>query len=181
MTVRRDTSAGEVAPLELCQRRHARVEDRIRGANACGLRNFPFEDFVRNEAWLALVLIAQDLLAWTARVCLDCALAKAEPATLRYQLVHVGARVARRCGDLHLRIDSAGRGATPRLRLRPHARRPLRSGDAGPALAQIVHRGAQHDQLPELMVEPGRASVVTRRGRQRAAMRMVARRTNNRG
>ncbi len=100
-------SDGEVAPLELRQRRHARVEDRIRGAKACGLRNLPFEDFVRNEAWLALVMIAQDLLAWTARVCLDGALARAEPATLRYQLLHVAARLARRGRDLHLRIDDA--------------------------------------------------------------------------
>ncbi len=100
-------SAGEVAPLELRQRRHARVEDRIRGAKACGLRNFPVEDFVRNEAWLALVLIAQDLLTWTARVCLEGSLARAEPATLRYQLLHVGARLARRGRVLHLRIDAA--------------------------------------------------------------------------
>ena len=100
-------SAGEVASLELRQRRHARVEDRIRGAKACGLRNFPFEDFVRNEAWLILVLIAQDLLAWTARVCLRGDLARAEPATLRYRLLHVGARLARRGRHLHLRIDAA--------------------------------------------------------------------------
>jgi hypothetical protein len=100
-------SPGEPPPLELRQRRHARVEDRIRGTKACGLRNFPFEDFVRNEAWLVLVMTAQDLLAWTARVCLDGALAKAEPATLRYQLLHVGARLARRGRDLHLRIDAA--------------------------------------------------------------------------
>lgn len=99
-------SSGGAPPLELRQRRHARVEDRIRGAKACGLRNFPFEDFVRNEAWSALVLVAQDLLAWTAAVCLDGALAKAEPATLRYQLLHVGARLARRGRDLHLRIDA---------------------------------------------------------------------------
>ncbi len=99
-------SPGEPAPLELRQRRHARVEDRIRGAKACGLRNFPFEDFVRNEAWLVLVVIAQDLLAWTARLCLDGALAKAEPATLRYQLLHVAARLARRGRNLHLRIDA---------------------------------------------------------------------------
>mgnify|MGYP002336273765 CR=1 FL=1 len=100
--VGRDGDRAEAGP-----RRHARVEDRIRGAKACGLRNFPFEDFVRNEAWLVLVLMAQDLLAWTARVCLDGALAKAEPATVRYQLLHVGARLARRGRDLHLRIDSA--------------------------------------------------------------------------
>jgi hypothetical protein len=99
-------STGEVAPLELRQRRHARVEDRIRGAKACGLRNFPFEDFVRNETWLAMVMIAQDLLAWTATMCLDGALATAEPATLRYQLLHVAARLVRRGRDLHLRIDA---------------------------------------------------------------------------
>jgi hypothetical protein len=99
-------SAGEPPPLELRQRRHARVEDRIRCAKACGIRNFPFEDFVRNEAWLATTMVAQDLLAWTAMVCLDGALATAEPATLRYQLFHVAARIARRGRDLHLRIDA---------------------------------------------------------------------------
>ncbi len=62
---------------------------------------------MRNEAWLALVLVAQDLLAWTAAVCLDGTLAKAEPATLLYQLLHVAARLARRGRDLHLRIDAA--------------------------------------------------------------------------
>ncbi|MEW6477804.1 MAG: IS1380 family transposase [Actinomycetota bacterium] len=98
-------SAGEPPPLELRQRRHARVEDRIRCAKASGLRNFPFEDFVRNEAWLAMVMVAQDLLAWTATLCLDGALARAEPATLRYQILHVAARLARRGRDLHLRID----------------------------------------------------------------------------
>lgn len=98
-------SVGEPPPLELRQRRHARVEDRIRCAKASGLRNFPFEDFVRNEAWLATVMVAADLLAWTAMLCLEGTMAKAEPATLRYQLLHVAARIARRGRDLHLRID----------------------------------------------------------------------------
>jgi len=98
-------SPGNVAALELRQRGHARVEDRIRAAKACGLRNFPFEDFVRNQAWLAMVLIAQDLLAWTSEICFDGALAKAEPATLRYRILHVAARLARRGRDLYLRID----------------------------------------------------------------------------
>jgi hypothetical protein len=39
---------------------------------------------VSNEAWLAMVMVVQDLLAWTATLCLDGALARAEPATLRY-------------------------------------------------------------------------------------------------
>lgn len=100
-------SPGAPPPLELRQRRHARVEDRIRCAKACGLRNFPFEDFVRNEAWLATTMVAQDLLAWTAMLCLDGALARAEPATIRYQLLHVAARIARRGRDLYLRIDDS--------------------------------------------------------------------------
>ena len=99
------SSAGKPPPLELRQRRHARVEDRIRCAKASGLRNFPFEDFVRNEAWLATVMVAQDLLAWTAMLCLEGAMAKAEPARLRYQLLHVAARIARRGRDHYLRID----------------------------------------------------------------------------
>ncbi|MGH9178679.1 MAG: transposase, partial [Acidimicrobiales bacterium] len=98
-------ATGPIAPLELRQRRHARVEDRIRGARACGLRNLPFDDFVRNQVWFAMTMVAQDLLAWTARLCLAGALANAEPVTLRNQLLHVAARIARRGRDLHLRID----------------------------------------------------------------------------
>lgn len=99
------SSKGMPPPLELRQRRHARVEDRIRCTKASGLRNLPFEDFVRNEAWLATVMVAADLLAWTAMLCLEGAMAKAEPATLRYQLLHVAARIARRGRDVYLRID----------------------------------------------------------------------------
>ncbi len=40
-------------------------------------------------------------------MCLDGALARAEPATVRYQMLHVGARLARRGRDLHLSIDAA--------------------------------------------------------------------------
>jgi hypothetical protein len=100
-------SPGDVPHRELAQRGHARVEDRIRCAKACGWRNLPFEDFVSNQAWLATAMVAQELLAWTAMVCLDGALAKAEPATLRYQFLHVAARIARRGRDLILRIDAA--------------------------------------------------------------------------
>ena len=178
-------SAGEAAPLELRQRRHARVEDRIRGAKACGLRNFPFEDFVRNEAWLVLVLIAQDLLAWTARICLDGALARAEPATVRYQLLHVGARLARRGRDVHLRIDSAWPWRNPLDgRLRPHARRPLLSDLLGMRWPRSFIEAQHPNHVPEPLVERGPASAATRRGRQPVAMRRVprplCRRTNNR-
>ena len=99
-------SPGEAPPLELRQRGHPRVEDRVRCAKACGWRNLPFEDFVSNQAWLAMSMVGQDLLAWTAMVCLDGQLARAEPATLRYRFLHVAARIARRGRDLILRIDA---------------------------------------------------------------------------
>lgn len=50
-------------------------------------------------------MVAADLLAWTAMLCLDGAMACAEPATVRYQLLHVAARIARRGRDVYLRID----------------------------------------------------------------------------
>lgn len=83
-----------IAALELRHRHRAHVENRIRAAKDTGLRNLPCEDFVRNEAWLTLVLIAQDLLAWAQALCFDGALAIAEPKTLRYRVLHAAAAVA---------------------------------------------------------------------------------------
>ena len=59
-----DQTDADIAALELRHRHRAHVENRIRAAKDTGLRNLPCEDFVRNEAWLQLVLIAQDLHAW---------------------------------------------------------------------------------------------------------------------
>ena len=89
-----DDNDGAVAALELRHRHRAHVENRIRAAKDTGLRNLPCEDFVRNEAWLTLVLIAQDLLAWAQALCFDGALATAEPKTLRYRVLHAAATVA---------------------------------------------------------------------------------------
>jgi hypothetical protein len=59
------------AILEACHRRpHARVEDRIRGAKASGLRNLPFWGFAANDAWLSLVGIAQTLVCWAQALLL---------------------------------------------------------------------------------------------------------------
>jgi hypothetical protein len=49
----------DVAALELRHRRRARVEDRIRGAKATGLRNLPFDRWRRSAVWLELVLAAR--------------------------------------------------------------------------------------------------------------------------
>jgi hypothetical protein len=101
-----DQPDADVADLERRHRGHARVEDRIRTGKDTGLRNLPFADFQRNEVWLELVLVAQDLLAWTQLICLDGDLAVAEPKTLRYRLLHVAARVARHARRTYVRLQA---------------------------------------------------------------------------
>ena len=97
--------AGDVRDRDLFQRGHARVEDRIRDAKDLGLRNLPFREFSNNEVWVLLVLLAQDLLAWSQALLLTGDLARAEPATLRYRLWHTAAKLARHARRTHLRLD----------------------------------------------------------------------------
>lgn len=100
-----NTEGSDIASLELRHRGHARVEDRVRNWKACGLGNLPFEDVVRNMAWLQVTLVAGALLAWAQMLCFDGTLAKAEPKTLRYRILHVAALLVRRGRRLILRID----------------------------------------------------------------------------
>jgi Transposase DDE domain group 1 len=95
----------DIATLELRHRQRARVEDRIRGAKATGLRNLPFDRWRRNQVWLELVLAAQDLLCWTQTLLLDGHLAVAEPKTLRYRLLHVAARIVHHARRRILRLQ----------------------------------------------------------------------------
>jgi hypothetical protein len=96
--------AGDPVTLEARHRARARVEDAIRAAKDTGLRNFPFRDFAPNQAWLDLVLIAQDLIAWTQALLLDGELNRSEPKRLRYRLLHTAGRITRsgRVIRLHL-------------------------------------------------------------------------------
>lgn len=100
-----NTEGSDIASLELRHRGHARVEDRVRNWKACGLGNLPFEDVVRNMAWVQVTLVAGALLAWAQMLCFDGALVKAEPKTLRYRILHVAALLVRRGRRLILRID----------------------------------------------------------------------------
>ena len=100
-----DQADTDLAALEARHRGHARVEDRIRCGKASGLRNLPFRDFAANEVWLELVLVAQDLVAWTQRLCLDGEAAQWEPKRLRYCLLHVAARLVRSGRRLYLRLQ----------------------------------------------------------------------------
>jgi Transposase DDE domain group 1 len=102
-----DTALGQHAWLDARHRSHARVEDRIRCAKDTGLGRFPSRQFAINQAWLVCALTAIDLLAWMQTVLLhdDPALARAEPKTLRYRLLHAAARLVRGGRRLHLKID----------------------------------------------------------------------------
>jgi hypothetical protein len=100
-----NTAGSDVASLECRHRGHARVEDRVRTWKDCGLQNLPFEDVVRNMAWLQLSLVAGALLAWAQMTVLTGELARAEPKTIRYRLLHVAALLVRRARRLVLRID----------------------------------------------------------------------------
>ncbi len=101
-----DTPNGRLAHLEARHRAHARVEDRIRCAKATGLNHLPFRQQAINTVWVELVGVACDLLAWTRLLLLDGQLARAEPKTLRYRILHVAARLVRGGRRLKLRIDS---------------------------------------------------------------------------
>jgi hypothetical protein len=59
-----------------------------------------------NKAWLAAALIASTLLAWLKLLALDGQLAKAEPKTLRYRILHAAARLTRGGRQRHLRIQA---------------------------------------------------------------------------
>jgi Transposase DDE domain group 1 len=102
----------DVAALELRHRRRARVEDRIRGGKATGLRNLPFDLWRRNQVWLELVLAAQDLTGWAQTLLLDGDLKVIEPKTLRYRLWHVAARIVRHARRLIVRLQRTWPWAT---------------------------------------------------------------------
>lgn len=96
-----------IAVLELRQRRHARVEDRIRQAKAAGLRNLPCKEAAENHAWLECVLAAADLVAWSKLICFsdDPTIARCEIAAFRYRILSMAARVTRSGRVVHLRLD----------------------------------------------------------------------------
>ena len=95
---------GTVCELDLSHRGHARVEGRIRQAKDCGLSNLPFKSFAHNEVWLLLVMLAQDLVAWTQALCLTDDARAWELKRLRYRLLHQAGRIARHARQTRLRL-----------------------------------------------------------------------------
>jgi len=88
-----NTPGEQLQRLEARHRVHARVEDGVRTAKATGLRRLPSKDWGINAAWCQVVALAVDLLAWLRRLTLNGDLARAEPKTIRYRLLHTAARI----------------------------------------------------------------------------------------
>jgi hypothetical protein len=86
---------GAPVDLDTTMRAHAHVEDHIRRLKNSGLCRFPFTDLDANQAWLAVVCFAADLVRWFQLLCLTGHLARAEPKTLRWRLWHAPARLIR--------------------------------------------------------------------------------------
>ncbi len=101
-----DLADKDIAYLEALFRGRGRIECAIRDAKDTGLANLPSHSFAINAAWLATVLIACDLLAWTKKLCLDGELAKAEPKRLRYTLLHAAGLLVSSARRKSVRIAS---------------------------------------------------------------------------
>ena len=97
---------GQNAYIDAAHRVQARVEDAIRTGKQAGLGHFPSFDFGRNTAWLTASMIASVLLAWLKLLALDGDLARAEPKTLRYRVLHTAARLVRGGRRRRLKIQA---------------------------------------------------------------------------
>ncbi len=110
------------SPVELDRfmRAHAHVEDHINRLKDSGLCRFPFAKLEANQAWLALVCMAADLVRWFQLICCTGELASARPKRLRWQLWHTPARIIRTAGRDILRVLDGW--PTTRQLLDAHAR-----------------------------------------------------------
>jgi len=97
---------GQPAYIDAAHRVHARVEDAIRTGKDCGIGKYPSTALTMNKAWQAAALTAATLLAWLKLLALDGPLARAEPKTLRYRILHAAARLTRGGRQRRLRIQA---------------------------------------------------------------------------
>jgi hypothetical protein len=97
---------GQAAYIDAAHRVHARVEDAVRTGKDTGLGHFPSFDYQLNAAWLTAAMTAQILLAWLRLLALDGDLARAEPKTLRYRVLHAAARLVRGGRKRRLKIQA---------------------------------------------------------------------------
>ena len=96
---------GQPAYIDAAHRVHARVEDAIRTGKDTGIGKFP-SHASQNRAWFTAALTAAALLAWLRLLALDGDLARAEPKTLRYRILHAAGRLARGGRRRRLKISA---------------------------------------------------------------------------
>jgi DDE family transposase len=103
-----NTTTGQLGFLEARHRAHARVEDRIRIAKDAGLGRLPSREFAINQAWVQIAALAADLTCWLQLIALHDSpdLARAEPKTLRFRMLHVPAQLHRGGRQRRLRIPT---------------------------------------------------------------------------
>ena len=101
-----NTPGGQLPFLDARHRAHARVEDRTRTGKDTGIGHLPSRHAHINKVWIELALIAADLLALAQTMLLtdQSDLAKAEPKTLRYRLLHIAARITKGQRKIYLRL-----------------------------------------------------------------------------
>jgi Transposase DDE domain group 1 len=98
---------GQPAYIDAAHRVHARVEDAIRTGKGTGIGKFPSHQLALNRAWFTAALTAATLLAWLRLLALDGDLAKAEPKTLRYRVLHAAGRLVRSGRQRRLKISAS--------------------------------------------------------------------------
>jgi hypothetical protein len=104
-----NTRTGQLGFLEALHRAHARVEDRIGIAKDAGLGRLPSREFSINQVWVQVAAIAADLTCWLQLLALHDApdLARAEPKTLRFRILHVPAQLSRGARRRRLRLPAS--------------------------------------------------------------------------
>ncbi|MBV9026839.1 MAG: IS1380 family transposase [Streptomycetaceae bacterium] len=91
--------------LDARHRVHAHVESGIRRSKALTLTRLPSFKFALNQAWCTLLALAMDLLSWLQLLALDGKLARAEPATVRTQLLDIPAKLTDHSRRRELKFD----------------------------------------------------------------------------
>ncbi|MFB4285969.1 IS1380 family transposase, partial [Nonomuraea sp. MTCD27] len=97
----------QLAFIDAVHRDHAEVEDRVRTNKAMGLRNLPSKTWNVNVGWVLAANLAADIDAWTRLLGLhdQADLARAEPATLRFCLWHLPAKLVTHARQRLLKIS----------------------------------------------------------------------------
>lgn len=97
---------GETVELEADHRRHAEVENTIRDLkDGVALNHMPSGRFAANAAWLALNVLAHNLIRWVTRLGLGEALLRTKTVRTRY--VAVPGRLARSARRTCLHLPAA--------------------------------------------------------------------------